>query len=287
MKYFETVVSLCVESSLLSDAKDVMCNLLGDAGYESFSADEGPEVHAYVQQKDYDESLLTTAIGTFCGLFGDGAAQVVSHGEAEQQDWNAAWEAEGFEPIEVGPLRVCPYTAGAAATNMEILIDARMAFGTGTHHTTQMMLGLLSAEDLSGLSVLDCGTGTGILAIAACKLGASYVMGYDIDEWSTDNACHNAAINSVTIDVRQGDSSVLSDQSMKFDVVMANIHRNIILADLHCFTEHLAAGGRLLLSGFYVSDQTAISEAAVQLGLAPGRQLTSDEWTAMEFRKDK
>ena len=159
-------------------------------------------------------------------------------------------------------------------------IQARNAFGTGTHETTQMIVGALLDIDLKGKRVLDCGCGTGILAITALKCGAADAVAYDIDEWSTENTRHNAEINGVAdrIEVFEGNANVLSHISGVFDVVVANINRNILLADMPAFKEVMAHGGTLILSGFYEDDVPLLVEKAETLGLSLKEKKEEGEW---------
>ena len=175
-------------------------------------------------------------------------------------------------------------TSGASSA-LSVEIHARQAFGTGTHETTRMMVAaldecLLSSQHEEGLRVLDCGTGTGILAIAALKGGAREAVGYDIDEWSTDNARHNAALNGVDdrFTVMLGDVTVLHDVEGTFDVVMANINRNILLADMPAMTQKLAPGGRMLLSGFLADDVDSLLDKANTLGLTLIEEKHEAQW---------
>ena len=167
---------------------------------------------------------------------------------------------------------------------LDIVIDARMAFGTGTHETTQMMVGELLRHDLEGKRVLDCGCGTGILSIVASKSGASDIVAYDIDEWSVENTEHNARLNGVdNIEVLTGDVNVLSHVSGLFDYVLANINLNILLADMASIREVMASGGHLLVSGFYTSDVEALKAEAQRLGLTCQSSISSGSWAMLSF----
>ena len=180
----------------MQDVRDVLAAVAGDAGFETFEeTDEG--LNGYVQQALFDQTALDEALEAFPF---EEASITYEVAEAEDQDWNAEWEAEGFEPIVVadGQLvvhdgRHLPATSHQSPVTIEI--DARMAFGTGTHETTRLMLTTLLSQAPHFSSILDCGTGTGILAIAALKLGATKAVGYDIDEWSVNNARLNVELN--------------------------------------------------------------------------------------------
>lgn len=285
---------------MMQDVRDVLAAVAGDTGFETFEETVGG-LNGYVQQTLFDKTALDEALTAFPFEDVNITYEVV---EAEDQDWNAEWEAEGFEPIVVadGQLvvhdgRHLPATSHQSPVTIEI--DARMAFGTGTHETTRLMLTALSTLlsppstlhftpstlHFTPSTVLDCGTGTGILAIAALKLGATKAVGYDIDEWSVDNARHNAVINQV--DERftplLGDASVLDTIEETFDVVMANINRNILLNDMPRWVSHMHAGSRLLLSGFYEVDAQMLIEKAKELGLTLDGQFSDQEWTSLTF----
>ena len=208
------------------------------------------------------------------------------------QDWNQGWEDEGFEPIGVGDHLII-YDAKHTDMNMfagndgvmRIFIEARNAFGTGTHQTTRMILRRLLGIGLNGKTVLDCGCGTGILGIAASKMGAKKVLGYDIDEWSSENAKHNAELNGVkNMDVLLGDASVLSGVQDKFDLVVANINRNILINDMTAFRSVMCGNGtKLILSGFYTTDVPMLQEAAAANGLQLKDVVEDGEWACALF----
>ena len=166
---------------------------------------------------------------------------------------------------------------------LQIAIDARQAFGTGTHETTQMIVGTLLHLDLHGKRVLDCGCGTGILGIVAAKRGAAEVVGYDIDDWSVRNTQHNAELNDVEIEVLEGDKRVLSHVNGVFDVVMANINRNILLADMEAFEEVMNHPATLILSGFYEEDAPVLLQKAAELGLKEQQRKVTGSWCCLVF----
>ena len=167
---------------------------------------------------------------------------------------------------------------------MPVFIQARQAFGTGTHQTTQMIISTLLSLQLHGKRVLDCGCGTGILGIVASKLGANNVMAYDIDEWSVENTRHNAQLNNAdNIKVLQGDASIVTHFNEKFDVIVANINRNILLHDMPMFKRVLANNGILILSGFYANDVPLLEQKAAPLNLTLTEVKEKDEWRACIF----
>lgn len=286
MKYYEVNFTIEAPAELMQDARDILSALAGEAGFETFEdTDEG--VKGYVQQGLFDEALLKALIGDF-PLPSCTVAYTVS--EAEDKDWNEQWEQQGFEPIVVNDTLVIHdgrHLPSDIRPQTSIEIDAHLAFGTGTHETTRMMVGRLMSLDLTDKRVLDCGTGTGILGIAALKLGAREAVGYDIDEWSADNARHNAVINMVDGQFTSllGDASILKEVSGQFDVVLANINRNILLNDMEAFVGKMAPHSTLLLSGFYEQDIPMLEEKANALGLKKQTQQHDGDWACLMFMR--
>ena len=287
MKYFEVEFRI---SPYSDDASDLLAALAGEAGFETFeSVPDG--LKGYVQQSLFDEQVLKDSLSDFPF---EGVAITYDIREAEDRDWNEQWEQEGFEPIVIsdGALvihdgRHLPETEG----EISIEIDAHLAFGTGTHETTRMicsqLLELSGAPELvDGPRVLDCGTGTGILSICALKLGATEAVGYDIDEWSVDNARHNAVINHVDNRFTSllGDASILNKVEGAFNLVLANINRNILLADMPQFRTKMAPGAMLILSGFYTADSPMLIDKAQTLGLTLHQQVSDGDWACLVFK---
>ena len=288
MKYFEVDFTI---SPYSADASDVLAAMAGEAGFETFEETE-TGLKGYVQQNLFDVSELKTALEDF--PFED---TTISYDirEAEDRDWNEQWEQEGFEPIVISENliihdgRHLPDTSlftshSSLLTSIEI--DAKLAFGTGTHETTRMICSTLL--DLKPESrVLDCGTGTGILSICALKLGAQEAIGYDIDEWSVDNARHNAVINQVDDRFTSllGDASILNKVEGTFDLVMANINRNILLNDMPQFVSKMNAGATLILSGFYTDDCQILIEKAQTLGLSLQQQKEDQQWACLVLKR--
>ena len=280
MKYYEVNFTL---SPLNSDACDLLAALAGEAGFETFEeTEEG--LTGYVQQQLFDPSQLDELLQSF--PFPD---VTVSYnvGEAEDRDWNEQWEQEGFDPIVVDNRLVIhdgrhlPEQLSTVNYQLSIEIDARLAFGTGTHETTRMVCSTLLTLPLDGKRVLDCGCGTGILGIVAMKLGASACTAYDIDEWSVDNTRHNAVINQVDITPLLGDATILNKVEGKFGLVMANINRNILLNDLPTFRSKMADGAQLILSGFYTADIPLLVDKAEECGLRLVSQLEENGWACL------
>lgn len=286
MKYFIARFNIECEADLMQVARELLSAAACEAGFEAFEDTESG-LDGYVQRPLLDKTSLDQAIADYMP---DGVSVSYTIEEVPDQDWNQGWEDEGFEPIGVSD-KLVVYDAKHTDRTMfadddvvRIFIEARNAFGTGTHQTTRMILRRLLVADLHGKKVLDCGCGTGILGIAASKLGATRVLGYDIDEWSAENAQHNAAINGVeNMQTLLGDASVLAGVTEKFDVVIANINRNILLADMPAFRAHIADGGRLILSGFYESDVTMIERTAAEQGLTLCDVMVDAEWACAMF----
>ena len=316
MKYFE------VEFTILpfpTDAADLLAAIAGEAGFETFE-ETSTGLKGYIQQDLLDVSTLQTSLNDFPF---EGISISYDIRPAEDRDWNEQWEQEGFEPIVVkcgmrnveGGMRnveggmsnveggmwseECPvivihdgrHLPEAMPTGaIPIEIDAKLAFGTGTHETTRMICSELISlhiphSTFHKIRVLDCGTGTGILSICALKLGAAEAIGYDIDEWSVDNARHNAVINQVDdrFTSLQGDASILNKVEGNFNLVLANINRNILLADMESFRGKMAPGASLILSGFYTEDCDMLIEKAKTLGLKLTKQKEDQNWACLVF----
>ena len=277
MKYFEVDFTI---SPYSADASDVLAAMAGEAGFETFEETE-TGLKGYVQQSLFDVSVLKTALEDF--PFED---TTISYDirEAEARDWNEQWEQEGFEPIVISENLIIHDGRHLpdSTPDIAIEIDAKLAFGTGTHETTRMICSTLLELQPKG-RVLDCGTGTGILSICALKLGAQEAIGYDIDEWSVDNARHNAVINQIDNRFTSllGDASILNKVEGTFDLVMANINRNILLNDMPQFVSKMNADATLILSGFYTDDCQTLIEKAQTLGLTLQQQKEDQQWACL------
>lgn len=301
MKYYEVNFTIAPCSQ---DAQDILSALAGEAGFETFE-ETATGLKGYVQQVLFDENALKLALE---GFPFENVTLTYSIQEAEDKDWNEQWEQEGFEPISL-PLppskrkgnliihdgRHLPSDIDLQPSAIMIEIDAHLAFGTGTHETTRMICGMLLDMQLDGLRVLDCGCGTGILGICALKLGAASAVGYDIDEWSADNTRHNAVINRVDdhLTALCGDASVLApfattpDGSPSgFNLVMANINRNILINDMEGFRSVMAPKAQLILSGFYKNDCALLESKAQTLGLSLKATRTDGDWACLLFSLD-
>lgn len=286
MKYLVAEFKIECQDGMIQIARDLLTDALGEAGFETFE-DTEDGIKGYVQESLFDENAMNDVISNF--MLPDVSINANIQ-EAEYKNWNEEWEETGFERININD-SITIYDArhddGAGiASGISIGIETKQAFGTGTHETTRMIVSTLLNIDLKGKRVLDCGCGTGILGIAASKLGASKVVGYDIDEWSSENAIHNAELNGVgNMQVMLGDASVLKSVEGKFDVVLANINRNILLADMPAFVSVMADESLLILSGFYASDVDLLIEKASSLGLSKIDSKSDSEWTCLVLKK--
>lgn len=286
MKYKIADFKIACTLELTQIAKDLLPDLMGEIGFESFE-DTPDGLKGYIPADLLDTNSLKQVLETF-PLEDVNITYTLS--DTEDKNWNEAWENTGFAPINIDN-QVLVYDARtgrkpAGDSLINIGIEAKQAFGTGTHETTRMMIGAMLQLSLRGKRVLDCGCGTGILGIAALKLGAEAVVGFDIDEWSVENTQHNAAINEVdNIEVFHGDAHVLSHVSGVFDVVLANINRNILLNDMPTYLEIMNAGSVLIISGFYEEDVKLLDEKANSLGLVKTSQKTDNHWCCLTFIK--
>lgn len=286
MKYLVAEFKIECQDGMIQIARDLLTDALGEAGFETFE-DTEDGIKGYVQESLFDENAMNDVISNF--MLPDVTINANIQ-EAEYKNWNEEWEEAGFERININD-SITIYDArhddgNGIASGISIGIETKQAFGTGTHETTRMIVSTLLNIDLKGKRVLDCGCGTGILGIAASKLGASEVVGYDIDEWSSENAIHNAELNGVgNMKVMLGDASVLKSVEGKFDVVLANINRNILLADMPAFVSVMADDSLLILSGFYASDVDLLIEKASSLGLSKIDSKSDIEWTCLVLKK--
>lgn len=262
---------------------DVLSAVLGEVGFESF-VDQGDTLCAYVQKDLLSVDELQTAIAQFPLPDTTVTYEFV---EAEDKDWNEEWEKNFFQPIVIGNRCVIHSTFhhDVPAAEYDIVINPQMAFGTGHHETTSLIIGELLDMQLTGKALLDMGCGTSILAILARMRGAQPCTAIDIDEWCVRNSKENIALNNVDqIEVYEGDATRLSAYG-PFDVVIANINRNILLADMHSYADRMNPGATLLMSGFYVDDIPAIQAKAEELGLRMQYHKEKNNWAVVKFEK--
>lgn len=266
-------------------ASDILAALLAEKEYESFVPDDNG-LTAYIPKEAYSEQHIKEVIAGFpldCMI-------TCSAKEIEGRDWNREWEQHYFKPIVVGNRCVIhsSFHTDVPKATYDIVIDPKMAFGTGHHATTSLVIEQILDMDLNGKTVIDMGTGTGILSILAAMCGAAHATGIEIDPAAHINAVENISLNNVgsKVDIILGDASALNNIEPA-DLFIANINRNIITGDIHTYASRLVPGGTMLLSGFYEHDIPVIMEHAFPLGLKEaGHTVKGDGWTCLRLTKD-
>lgn len=262
---------------------DVVTAFLADYPFETFDTEEQGDatlLRAYILEEAWgaccDEALQTVA----------DYGEVVSQKSIESQNWNAAWESESFKPVFVDDkfLIRAPHHDAPEEGVVDIIVAPQMSFGSGHHQTTRMMCRLIGAMGAQA-RVLDVGCGTGVLSIAAIKCGAESVTAVDIDPWSTESARVAAELNGIEAQMEILLGTVECVEGRSYDMVVANINRNIILGDIERYASALSSGGKLLLSGFLGEDVEAIREAATALGFECTGIEAEDDWRALAFTK--
>jgi len=278
MKYIE-VKFICTPNNEIVNS--ILSATIAEIGFESFVEDELGTT-AYIQSDMFNMEKLDEILANFPIE----AEIIYTFKSIEEQNWNEEWEKNYFQPLIIDNKCIIQSTFHnvPATYDYNIYIDPKMAFGTGHHQTTELMIREILKEDFSGKSLLDMGTGTAILAILASMRGADPIIAIDIDQWAYDNAMENLKINNIdNIKVEIGGAELLG--STTFDVILANINRNILLNDIHSYVSVLNTGGSLYMSGFYVEDIPVITEECNKNGLTFISNTTKDNWTAVKFRK--
>ncbi|MBE6343494.1 MAG: 50S ribosomal protein L11 methyltransferase [Lentimicrobiaceae bacterium] len=260
--------------------KDMFMELLGTIGFDSFmDTEDGFE--AYCQEPTLDETELDEILRMeqFANV------SLLKKELIPDQDWNATWEAS-YDPVIINELcRIrAPFHKVEGTYKYDLIIEPKMSFGTAHHETTSQIIELMLQSEFSGLNVLDMGSGTGVLAILAKKLGSAMTVAIDNDEWAYRNALDNIRLNDENeIVVELGDATSLNDR--QFDVILANINRNILLRDMKEYVKSLVENGRIFFSGFYEEDLVLITKEAEHLGLKYVNHVTKNNWTAAVFVK--
>ena len=260
-------------------ATEILIAELGYVGFESF-VENDTGVTAYIQKHEWNSQILDDLY-----ILGSPEFKIkYAHHEVIQTNWNKEWE-KNFNPIQVdGQVSIRAPFHENPSLKFDIVIEPKMSFGTGHHETTHMMIQHLLALDLENKKVLDMGCGTGILAIFAEMKGAQPTDAIDIDSWCYQNSLENVQRNGCRhITVLEGGSSLLIGK--KYDVVIANINRNILLSDMKKYTDCLSKNGVLLLSGFYKDDITIIENEVVKHGLVFDKMIQRNSWVALKYTK--
>jgi ribosomal protein L11 methyltransferase len=260
-----------------SEKREILIAYLSGIGYDTFE-EKSDCLKAYIPENAFDaKALIEEVTDRF---------QSLSYciGTVARQNWNAVWE-KNFEPMQVGDVFIrAPFHESRAGVKHELVIEPKMSFGTGHHATTSLMVQEMQRTDFNGKTVLDMGCGTSLLAILASKLGANSVLAIDIDDWAVENSIENCARNGVSnIGVLKGDVILLKDRF--FDLMLANINRNVLLADMHAYASSLNPGGEILFSGFYQSDEETIRSCAESFGLHFLNSSGMNQWSLMRFSK--
>ena len=259
--------------------REILIAELGYIGFESFTETD-ESVDAYIPSADYSEDNLINLFPVDYPHFKFSSASET----IPDQNWNEVWEKNYFQPLIIDNrcLIRAPFHTGYPTTEFEIVIEPNMAFGTGNHETTSLMISAILEQNLTGKMVLDIGCGTGVLSLLASMRGAAMITAIDIDNWAIKSTIDNAVSNNVSnIEVIEGDAESIPDQ--KYDFIYANIHRNVLLNDMPNYTKVLKSGGELIMSGFYTDDLEAIQKRAIESNLEFSRFAVKEKWVAAVF----
>jgi len=259
--------------------REILIAELGNIGYESFT-ETTDLVEAYIPTTDFSNDDLSTLFPVgYPGFQFSFSSETIP-----DQNWNEVWEKNYFQPLMIADrcLIRAPFHTDYPKAEYEIVIEPGMAFGTGNHETTSMMISEILEQNLIGKVVLDMGCGTGVLSILASMRGADSVTAIDIDSWAINSVTENAVLNNVSnLEVIQGGAESLKDN--KFDFIYANIQRNILLNDMPQYCKVLKQDGELIMSGFYVDDLEPVKKRAIELGLQFIRFTENQKWVAAVF----
>lgn len=272
-------IELTINFKEVEPWRDILVSHLAEKGFESF-VETKSGLQSYIPQNEFSEALLSD-LGDFEAIENSNVKLI------EDENWNAEWE-KNFDPVFVEDKLaiVAPFHQGEFSQEMKITIQPQMSFGTGHHQTTWLASKRMFELSLKGKRVLDMGTGTGILAILAEKLGATNVYAPDIDEWSYRNAIENVALNGCAkITVEQGDHRLLFGK--EFDIIIANINKNILISHFETYSNALVNGGTMLISGFFKTDQTDLVNHASQFGFIFERIDTKEDWALIQLKLEK
>lgn len=274
-------IELAVELAPFSPYNEIAVVWLAEIGFESF-IDEEPQLKAYIPESEFDVNAVTKALDKL----NDQAVKVsFSYSKIPAQNWNKVWE-DGFDPVIIDDLSiVAPFHEASYRKKRVIEIEPKMSFGTGHHQTTFLMCKAMQEMDLANKKVLDMGTGTGILAINAEQLGAAHILAVDVEPWSVENTIENCNRNQCNhITALLGDIDVVTEG--EFNVILANINRNVLMSHMKAYSELLLPRGVLLLSGFFTTDIQDLEVHAANLGLKRKKWYEKENWASIWFEKD-
>ena len=279
MDYYKITIEITPFEDWL---RDLLVAQLGEIGFDSFvETDSGTE--AFIQVNSFIETDFEFVLDSFQDDFSFSTKKELIKG----QNWNEEWEKNYFKPLVIKNECVirAPFHTDFPKVKYEIIIEPNMAFGTGNHETTSMMVETILENNMENRNVLDMGCGTGILGILASMKGAKKVTAIDIDEWSFNGSNENAALNNISnMTVKQGNADLLGNE--KFDIILANIHKNVLLNDMAAYAKVLNPGGMLVMSGFYTEDIHDIKSVAESLGLKDNGFKIKNNWVAYIFRQN-
>ncbi|MEI8273941.1 MAG: 50S ribosomal protein L11 methyltransferase [Paludibacter sp.] len=279
MNYFEVRFFIEPFEEYISD---VLAEELGELGFDSFASTE-ETLDAYISETDFDESKIKALLDDFPFE----ASIDYKFSKIESKNWNEEWEKHYFEPILIGNECVIhsSFHQNVPKAKYDIVIDPKMAFGTGHHETTSLVIAEILKMDLKGKSLLDMGCGTAVLAILASMLGAKNILAIDIDTWCTENSIENISINKIeNVEIKLGGAELLS--GLHFDIVVANINRNILLSDMESYASCLESGKELYMSGFYREDIPIIEAEANRNGLRLIEFHEKNNWVVVRTIKE-
>ncbi len=276
MEYTKTSWKIDPDSEI---NREILVANLGNIGYESFT-ETGEYVEAYIVSRDFSQEGLSDLFPEDFTLFKSSYTYEI----IPDQNWNEVWEKNYFQPLMIADrcLIRAPFHTDYPKAEYELIIEPAMAFGTGNHETTSLMISAILNQDLIGKSVLDMGCGTGILSILASQRGAESITGIDIDRWAINSTIENAATNGIkNLQIIEGGVEAIPEKA--FDIIYANIQRNILLKDMPGYINALKTGGELIMSGFYISDLESIKSRAEELGMQFLRSDQNNTWVAAQF----
>jgi len=280
MDYIEVSITL----NPFRPFNEIVVAQLGEMPFDSFTEDEDDSmVKAYILEDDYAAADVQNAFDQFAGL----VEISFTAAKIEKVNWNQQWE-DNFDAVEVGDFCYvrAPFHPEKPNFLHKIIIEPKMSFGTGHHQTTQMMIELMESIDFKGKSVLDMGSGTGILAILAKKMNAEKVDGIDVEEWAFENMKENFERNNTAVSAFYGGEEVISSIGGQYDVIIANINKNILLSQFETYNAHLKKGGLLLLSGFYVTDADDLIAAEELARFTVIDKLEKETWCGLKLQKN-